>query len=611
MQTNTLSVHYSEFTDSGVKPVNQDACSGYIPSDTSLTLKGCAFALADGISSSTVSQIASDLAISDFASQYYCTSETWSVAQSAKTVIQGINATLYAKTQQSPFCYTPDKGYVCTFSAVIIKGDTAHIFHVGDARVCLFRNGHCEILTESHRVEYSQHESYLANALGVQANVDIDYLALPLEENDTLVLMTDGVYEFVSPTAINEHIEKNSLGQSDNSLERIDCPERINSLEPEQNTPESELNTSDTRSSALAKQIVQLALANGSNDNVTFQSITIKQLDSNKFSPDADSTLPLPDGISVGDEIDGYVIERQLYQSARSHVYQAKDTASLARVVIKVPSTELALNDDYLEHFALEEWIARRINSEHVIRAPKRAQSPQYNYCINEYLEGRNLSQWLIDNPKPSIEKVRDIIEQVAKGLMAMHREDILHQDIRPENIMIEESGNCKIIDLGSARVAGISELSFHNECEIMGTAAYVAPEYFLGDSGCDQSDLYSLAVLTYYLLSGRFPYGTQVAKSRTVAAQHKLKYQSVLDERQQIPAWIDATLKRALQPNPDKRYSTLSEFIFNLRQPSPAFLNRVTAPLIERYPLRFWQGLSLLLAISNIATFLLFYRSD
>lgn len=324
-----------------------------------------------------------------------------------------------------------------------------------------------------------------------------------------------------------------------------------------------------------------------------------------------ETSAPIIKQLNVGETIDAYRIERQLYQSARSHVFLAWDENNKAHIVIKIPSTELAQDSHYLEHFALEEWLARRIKSNHVINVPTRIQPPSCMYTISEYIEGQNLTQWLTDNPKPDVEKVRSIIEQVAQGLMAMHREGLLHQDIRPENIMIEASGNCKIIDLGSARVAGISDALFEHESDIMGTAAYVAPEYFLGDSGCDQSDLYSLAVLTYYLLSDRFPYGTQVAKTRTVAAQHKLKYQSVLDDRRPIPAWIDATLKRALQPNPEKRFASLSEFTYHLRHPSPAFLNRVTAPLIQRHPLKFWQGLSLLLVISNVITFILLYGNN
>jgi aspartate/methionine/tyrosine aminotransferase len=97
-------------------------------------------------------------------------------------------------------------------------------------------------------------------------------------------------------------------------------------------------------------------------------------------------------------------------------------------------------------------------------------------------------------------------------------------------------------------------------------------------------------------MLSGRFPYGTQVSKSRTPAAQKKLNYNSILDEDREIPAWIDETLKKALQPNPYKRYETLSEFIFDLRQPNTAFLNKSRPPLIERNPVLVWQGISALL---------------
>ena len=607
MQIQSLSLHYSECSSAGVKPINQDACDAFIPAsnDPALTLKGAAFALADGISSSTVSQIASDLAIKDFIKQYYCTPETWGVVQSAKNVIQSINATLYTKTQQSPFCYTPDKGYVCTFSAVIVKGDTAHIFHVGDARVCLYSDDRIQVLTQSHRVNHSKHESYLANALGVHANVDIDYLAVPLKAGDTLILMTDGVYEYVSSPTLASLISPVYASENDASTHSTSS----------QNTSIPKASIAKKSAKPLAQRLVDLALENNSNDNVSCQFITVESVGDGKFlTPEYavdETSLPIIKQLNVGETIDGYRIERQLYQSARSHVFLAWDENTKAHIVIKIPSTELAQDSDYLEHFALEEWLARRIKSNHVINVPTRIQPPSCMYTISEYIEGQNLTQWLTDNPKPDVEKVRSIIEQVAQGLMAMHREGLLHQDIRPENIMIEASGNCKIIDLGSARVAGISDALFEHESDIMGTAAYVAPEYFLGDSGCDQSDLYSLAVLTYYLLSDRFPYGTQVAKTRTVAAQHKLKYQSVLDDRRPIPAWIDATLKRALQPNPEKRFASLSEFTYHLRHPSPAFLNRVTAPLIQRHPLKFWQGLSLLLVISNVITFILLYGNN
>lgn len=564
MMTTTLLIDISEHSSAGKKARNQDACHYRIPAPHICHIKGAAFALADGISSSTVSQIASDEAVKQFVQEYYKTSDSWSASHCGNQVLQSINAHLYSLTQNSAFRYDLDKGYVCTFSAVIIKGNAAHIFHVGDSRVYLFRGNKSEILTDSHRIEASPRESYLARALGIEHPLKVDYHVIEISAGDVIGLMTDGVFEFTSAKTLNALVS--------------DHQDNFNSL---------------------ATDVVAHALENGSDDNVTAQFIRVNQLGPTSFQYDA--TLPVPANLKVGQSFDGYLIERVLYNSNRSHVYQARDEDTDERVVIKVPSIELRESDDYVNRLLLEEWVARKISSDHVISLPERTRPRRYTYCLSEFIEGRTLAQWVLDNPKPNIEKVRDIIEQVGNGLIAMHRADILHQDIRPENIIIEPSGKLKIIDLGAARVLGVSELSVEQEPAILGTAMYAAPEYFLGDLGNTNSDLYSLAVLTYYLLSQRFPYGTQVAKATTLAAQHKLKYQTVLAADREIPSWIDATLKRALHPNPDKRYQDISEFLYNLRHPNPAFLHNVRPPFIQRYPVEFWQWISFLLLISNL----------
>ena len=104
--------------------------------------------------------------------------------------------------------------------------------------------------------------------------------------------------------------------------------------------------------------------------------------------------------------------------------------------------------------------------------------------------------------------------------------------------------------------------------------------------------------VLCFLLLSGKLPYGVEVAKSRTRSAQNKLMYDSVLHDDREIPVWIDGALAKAVQANPLKRYETLTEFIYDLRHPNPAFLGRARPPLIEQHPVMFWKGLSLLLAV-------------
>ena len=126
----------------------------------------------------------------------------------------------------------------------------------------------------------------------------------------------------------------------------------------------------------------------------------------------------------------------------------------------------------------------------------------------------------MIDNPKPDLETVRGIVEQIASGLRAFHRKEMLHQDLRPDNIMIDKTGTVKIIDFGSTKVAGVVEAapSRHRD-DILGTVQYTAPEYFLGEGGSPRSDLFSLGVITYQMLTGTLPYGSQIAKARTQVA--------------------------------------------------------------------------------------------
>ena len=205
---------------------------------------------------------------------------------------------------------------------------------------------------------------------------------------------------------------------------------------------------------------------------------------------------------------------------------------------------------------------------------------------------------------------MRGIVEQIAKGLQAFHRLEMLHQDLRPDNIMIDGTGTASIIDFGSTRIAGIADdtsSAIHDD--ILGTAQYTAPEYFLGDRGSSRSDIFSLGVIGYQMLSGRLPYGAQVAKTRTKSQQRKLRYKSVLDDNREIPAWIDGTFKKAVHPDPQQRYAELSEFIFDLRHPNKNYLESSPTPLLERDPLLFWKCLSAVLFTIVMIVLILFFR--
>lgn len=558
-----LKVSTGQHSDKGRKPSNQDFHGCIIPAEPRLGMKGIAFAMADGVSSSHVSHIASETAVKSFLDDYFCTSEAWSVRKSAERVFTATNSWLHAQTRNSPYRYERDKGYACTLSALVIKASMAYLFHVGDTRIYRLRDKALEQLTNDHRLWISQEENYLSRALGVESLLEIDYQSLPLKQGDIFILATDGVYEHVSAQQL--------IGA---------------------------INQSPTDLDEAARTMVSTALASGSDDNLSVQIVQIDQLPeqtSMELQRQAES-LPFPSILEPRQIFDGYRILREIHATSRSHVYVALDTASDTRVVLKTPSIDLRGDPGYLEHFLMEEWIARRVNSAHVLQAALQNRQRNYLYTVTEYIEGQTLKQWLIDNPKPDLEVVRGLVVQIARGLYALHRMEILHQDIHPDNILIDTNGTVKIIDFGSARVAGIVESTTLEPNDIPGTALYMAPEYFMGDTGTTCSDLYSLGVLTYHMLSGRFPYDTQVAKSRTASAMRRLNYVSVLDDDREIPAWIDETIRKAVHPNPDKRYQELSEFTFDLRHPNPAFLNKTRAPLLERNPVAFWQSVSVAL---------------
>jgi serine/threonine protein kinase len=270
---------------------------------------------------------------------------------------------------------------------------------------------------------------------------------------------------------------------------------------------------------------------------------------------------------------------------------------------LKVPSIDLRDDPEYLRRLLMEEWIARRLSSPHVLKSgPARARS--HLYVVTEYLEGQTLRQWMRDNPKPDLETVRGIVEQIVKGVRALHRREMLHQDLRPENVMIDQDGTVKIIDFGSTRVAGVLEGgSAIDDTEILGTAQYTAPEYFVSDETGPRSDLFSLGVVTYEMLTGQLPYGAQVSRATTVRAQSRLRYNSAPIQSAGIASWVDVALARATDPNPHRRYAAMSEFIADLRRPSATFDPNARVPLMQRNPLVFWQMLSLILGLLWLAT--------
>jgi serine/threonine protein kinase len=577
---NNLSVKIGQASTAGIKPENEDFLGSYVPSQKTddlaqLESKGITFAIADGMSGSDGGKEASQVSVSQFLSDYYSTPDSWTVKQAATKILTALNTWLYSQGQQK---YATAKGMVTTFSAVVIKSQTAHLFHVGDSRIYRLRGTDLVQMTRDHRVWITNDRDYLSRAMGIDTHLEIDYRASAVQEGDIYLLGTDGIHDFVGNKEIQEIIEAH---KSD--------PQKA------------------------SENLVKAATANQSDDNI---SVLILKVD---YLPEPDKTefyeqltqLPFPPDLKAGNIIDGYKILRELNASSRSQVYLAEDTLSEKvnnlprKVVIKTPSVNFEDDPSYIDLFLHEEWVAKRLQSPHLIKVCGMDRKRTFLYTVVEYVQGQSLKQWMSDNPKPTLTQVRGTIDQIARGLRAMHRLEMIHQDLKPDNILLDEFNTLKIIDFGSTKIAGLAEIKSvveHNQ--IVGTANYSAPEYFKGEAGTTRSDIYALGVIAYEMLTGKLPYG-EISAER--AAKKKFNYIPARQYNSTIPDWMDVCLQKAVNPNPAKRYELLSEFISDFSKPNQSLLDRnMSQPLLERNPLGFWRGVAFIQF--TIIILLLFY---
>ena len=567
----TLKVSIGQYSTAGIKQQNQDFHGVYLPEGHVLKQKGIACVIADGIGSSNVSHLAAETAVGSFLSDYYSTSDAWSTQTSAERVIRATNSWLYAQTQQSQGRFDKDRGYVCTLSALILKQQQAHVFHVGDSRIYRIRDHEIELLTHDHRVWLSSREHYLSRALGADYRIEIDYRNIELKEKDIFLLMTDGVYEFVTDQQLLDLI-----------------------------LVDADLNQ-------LAKAFVEKALEQGSDDNLSLQVIHVEQLpELNQIHIQQDYVFPQQ--LSKGEVFEGYVIDKILHQNHRSCLYLAHDTQQQP-LVIKTLGVDLQQDKYAVEQFQLEDWVSKRLKHDNLMQCYPHNTEKKYLFQCYEYLQGETLAQWLHRQEKPlNLDEILPILQQTALALNAMHRLEMLHQDIRPKNIMVINAENAmkiKLIDYGSTAVRGLVEINPKNANRALGTLAFMAPEYFIDHSPSVHSDQFSLAVMAYYLFTKQLPYGTDLARCNSLKQMKKVQYHSIRKYRPDLPIWLDKILGQALSIEPIHRFEALSELIHNLMHPSKELLNSKPPAIIERDPLRFWQmscavlGLLFLLSIA------------
>jgi serine/threonine protein phosphatase PrpC len=564
--SSVLRIDTGQESRSGHEPKNDDRIGVFVPDDPSaLTLKGAAFVVCDGVSAADSGADAADICVRGFLADYFAMPDSWSVETSAHHVLVALNRFLYSRGHEQR---DPRRGFLCTLSALIVKSRTAHLFHIGDSRVYRLRDGVLEQLTTDHRLRINEDDYYLSRAMGLDLKVDIDHRRIAVEKGDVFLMTTDGVHDFVDVATLVA------------------------------STTETDLQTA-------AQRLVEAALERGSDDNVSCQLVRVAALPAaNQVDVHvALATLPFPPLLAPGAVIDGYRVLQRIHESPRSQLYAVVDVETGQKLAMKTPSVHFEDDDAYLARFVMEPWIGGRVKSAYVIASvvPRRRQTSLYH--LQEYVAGTTLEQWMRTYPSRDVAEVVRIVEQVARGLLALHKREIVHRDLKPDNVMMDADGHVKIIDLGASWVASVDELSprASGQDTPAGTASYGAPELRIGGLVRPSSDQYSLGVLAYELLTGHLPYGNAIDSARSPAALGRLEYIPAYQRNPLVPIWMSAALRKAVRADPSQRYAELSEFMHDLTHPNPLFLDERAIPLLQRNPVRFWRTLALGLLLLDV----------
>jgi serine/threonine protein phosphatase PrpC len=538
-------------SSTGRRPENQDFGVVDFGSHNERALQGIVAVVADGAGGGNGGRVASELAARTFIDGYRCQNALAGIGAAALKVLEGYNSWLHAHAQSAPSL----RGAATTFTAAVLRGRLATVVHLGDSRAWHFRSGALTPLTDDHVALQADGGQRLVRALGLEPALRLDLKSQPIEAHDRLLLSTDGVHQALPRTALTQLLGRRQASQAD------------------------------------AEAIVTAAIEKGGHDNATAIVIDIIETPTPDYSALTAEmeALPVAAPPLVGAVVDGFELVRQIAESSTAHIFLAKDRDEL--VVLKFPKAEACTGSDR-RRFMREAFLGQRITNVHVGSSLSLAEGRQSQlYVASPFHKGETLEDRLRRGPM-RIDETISIACRVGRGLSALHRLGVAHRDVKPQNIMLLDTGEAKIIDFGIARLPGLED---PDEPETPGTADFMAPELFGTARGDALSDQFALGVTLYRMLTAHYPFGETPPGGRPLIGP----VAPITRYRGDVPAWLNAAVLQAISLRPEDRFGDIDELVFELEhgkaRAAPVGGPR---PLIERHPVVFWQLVCVVLAV-------------
>ncbi len=267
-----------------------------------------------------------------------------------------------------------------------------------------------------------------------------------------------------------------------------------------------------------------------------------------------------------GDKLDHYRIDGLVARSGMASIFRGTDVRDGRAVAIKVPHEEMEADPVLFDRFKREEEIGKKLDHPGVVRVFN-DEDRSRRYLVLEWVDGRLLRQ-ILNQQKPfPPERAIRITLALCKALDYIHSQGVVHRDLKPENIMVGPDDQVKLIDFGIAANAGSRRLTFAKLTEAMGTPDYISPEQVKGKRGDARSDVYSLGVMFYEMLTGKVPF---TGPNPFVIMNERLLNNPIppREVNPELSPELQEIIYRALERDPNKRYPNAHEFALDLEHP-------------------------------------------
>jgi serine/threonine-protein kinase len=565
-----MEITYAQLSSPGpVREINEDSL-GFWQSDIAedRRTRGAIAIIADGVGGHGGGEIASRLAV-DAALHYFqqASAET-NPAQALSSMFNQANIAVYDAAMKDR---DGGKRMATTLTISLFRNDTVTIGHVGDCRVYLVQHGRIRRLTDDHsysgvqvklglitvdEAANSELRSVLTRSVGLDPFIRADYHTLPVHRGDILIQCCDGLYCSMSEREIFD----------------------IVTTQP----PEE-----------ACRQLIALAERRAAADNLSVQIVRVEDVETLSYYRGLPVYQKVPDIMSydlqVGQLLDDrYQLEDIISRSGMATIFKATDLTSNRIVAIKVPFMKFESDPAFFSRFKREQEIGNRLNHPYILHfEPTDPEKRSRPYIVMEYLEGQTLGQLMrAVRPLPISDALR-IAGRICEALHYMHDHDVIHRDLKPDNVMICSDGSIRVMDFGIAKLATSRRLTFGGFQPAMGTPDYMAPEQVKGKRGDARTDIYSLGAMLYEMVTGNPPY----EGANPLLIMNARLYGDPIAPRvhnPEISPQVEEIILHAMERIPANRYSKALDMKSDLSKPESVVVTGRASHLQAGAP---WKG--------------------